>query len=730
MVLLLLLALASTWWIARKLKKNSSAGTVPTNALQMLIEFEQQAATQFWKSELMADERGRIVETLWDKINHSTNKLAEFERGFAPGELKLPVFSEGQPAPHDLRVFTAKESRKLNGPKWVDHLRNQQQEGWQLAACEVRFIQITSHTTGTFYVSAHLVNERTETRAILEGNVDITFAGSEFPFRSVDASRLELRLRPGPPAFSEMFYAEIPPHEGSFFIDPLIVWDSNGDRQLEVILAAANVILRREASGRWTPDKFIETDLGLIFGGILGDFIGDGTTDFLAATFEGAVLYEGTKDGRFSQTPRPVWIAQPRLKYAQCFTAGDVDADGDLDLFIGQYKLPYIQGQMPFPYFDANDGYPSFLLLNDGQGNFSDITPASGLSARRGRRVYSSSLVDLDSDRDLDLVLVSDFAGLDAFENDGSGKFTDATKKWFDETRGFGMAHSFADFNADGRLDVLMIGMNSPTADRLASAGLKRDYDMPDHGMREAVTFGNRLFFGTADGKFRQNSIGAQVARTGWSWGSAAGDLDNDGFPDLYIANGHATGESVHDYESEFWRHDIYVGKSQENWLADSYFRQKFARRGGSGHSYGGYERNRLFLNAGGTNFIEVAHLFGVAMEQDSRNTAFQDLDSDGRLDLIVTTFEAYPRTRQTIRFFRNNLPVANQAVTVRLANDKQTGSAGKLLGSRTNAFAIVSGESYRTQLPLEIRVGVGAEKIPPQPVAETNLFQIRSASK
>jgi hypothetical protein len=244
--------------------------------------------------------------------------------------------------------------------------------------------------------------------------------------------------------------------------------------------------------------------------------------------------------------------------------------------------------------------------------------------------------------------------------------------------------------------------------------------------MREAVTFGNRLFYGTSDGKFRQNTVGAEVARTGWSWGSAAGDLDNDGFPDLYIANGHATGESVHDYESEFWLHDIYVGKSQENWLADSYFRQKFARRGSSGHSYGGYERNRLYLNERGTNFIEAAHLFGVAMEQDSRNTAAVDLDGDAKLDLIVTTFEAYPRTRQTIRFFRNNLPTTNRAVTVRLTDDKRTGATGNLGAIRTNAFAIVSGESYRTQLPPTVQIGMGESPSgKPQLADRTNIFQI-----
>ena len=61
-------------------------------------------------------------------------------------------------------------------------------------------------------------------------------------------------------------------------------------------------------------------------------------------------------------------------------TAGDVDFDGDIDLFIGQWKQPYMDGSMPTPYYNANDGYPDALLINDGDGNFTDNTENSGLA--------------------------------------------------------------------------------------------------------------------------------------------------------------------------------------------------------------------------------------------------------------------------------------------------------------------------------------------------------------
>jgi len=712
-------------WLVRKQNSRSST-SAPTNALQILSAFEEQSAAKYWQPELDAQRRLRTVTALWDAINHSTNKLATALANFSPRELILPVYNSATELPHNIRLFAPLNTTSQPSPysELLAFIND-----WMLDECEFRF---TAINPDIFYVSLHLYHPTLSKRAILEGNVSVQFSTSNTLDR-VDASRLELRTRAGPAAFAEMFHAQVPPPPGSYLIDPLIVWDLDSDSQLEVLLPGANVVIRRTPEGAFTPDRLITHEPGPILTAIVGDFTGNGTTDLVTANFDGLQLFEGA-GGQFSNSSRRVWTATPRLRYPQALTAGDMDRDGDLDLFLAQYKVPFQNGQMPFPYFDANDGYPNFLLANDGTGNFTDITARAGLAAKRARRAYSASFVDLDSDSDLDLVLTSDFAGLDAFENNGARgdnlKFTDATKKWFPETAALGMGHSFADFDRDGLLDLILIGMNSPTADRLRSANLSRPYDVPDAGRRDALTFGNRLYFGSRENfqlQFVHRPVSAQVARTGWSWGSATADIDNDGFPELYIANGHASRASTHDYESEFWLHDIYVGQSQENSFAETYFRQKLTRARAANHSYGGHERNRLYLNQRGTNFVEVAHLFGLALPEDCRNAAAADLDRDGRLDLVVTTFEEYPEVRQTVRFYRNKLESVGHHVTIAPANSLHTGATAALISTsnntaQTNAFTIVSGESYRTQLSPNLHLGVGPAT---DPRLSTNTFTL-----
>jgi enediyne biosynthesis protein E4 len=534
--------------------------------------------------------------------------------------------------------------------------------------------------------------------------------------RRIDASGLTLRMRRGPPLFEKCREEQVRPPEHAHSVDPLLVYDLDGDGRSEVILAGKNLVYRWRPEGGYRAAALCDHAPGVLTTALVADFEGDGRADFLCATLKGLVLYSGSADGRFDGPGRLVWPAPTDWKYPMVLSAGDVDGDGDLDLFVGQYKVPYEDGVMPTPYYDANDGDPDYLLANDGRGEFSDVTVAAGLGAKQGRRTYSGSLVDMDDDGDLDLVVISDFAGVDLYRNDGHGRFTDVTDVWVDDPRAFGMSHALADFDRDGRLDLLMLGMTSPTVDRLEHLGLWPADVEEDRPMRARMMHGNRLYLSRPDGGYVRNRLSESVARSGWSWGCGAADFDNDGWVDLFVANGLESRASVRDYESEYWLHDRYVGSSEPDAAVYYYFRGKFGRTRGRGQSYGGYERNRLYWNLAARRFIEMGHLAGVGSQQDSRNVVATDLDGDGRVDLVVTGFGAWPDPTHRVWLYENRWPEAGHWIGFRF----REGGPGRspigvrvrlAVGGETVQRQIVSGDSYRSQHPLVVHFGLGARQ-------------------
>ena len=408
----------------------------------------------------------------------------------------------------------------------------------------------------------------------------------------------------------------------------------------------------------YESEQFCSTPRMQVWNGLFADMDGDGVTDFLYVESDGVFLLKGLPKGRFETPPRALTNKQEDFFGARAITCGDIDNDGDLDVFVGQYKMPYTGGSMPTPYYDARDGYPSHLYLNDGTGNLRDATVEAGLArSKRFRRVYSASFVDLNADGALDLVVTSDFAGVDIYRNDGHGHFTDVTSPWLDESHLFGMGHTFGDFNNDGRLDFYVTGMTSATAERLEYLRLNRPSSKLDGTMRARMIYGSRLYLGKENGGFEENRNSLITARTGWSWGASAADFDNDGWLDIYVVNGMESMAKVHDYDGQFWLHDVFVGDSRESEAEGLYFKIKMIARRQASESYGGFEKNRLLLNQDGKHFANVAHLLGVALEADCPNLVAVDLEGNGKIDLAMISQQAFPEAKFQLRLFRNEIP-------------------------------------------------------------------------
>jgi hypothetical protein len=702
-----------------------AGGLVDEQVMQQVTAIEarhRQWDATVWADEMTARQYGEVAIQIWDKLRAGADPF-QLLGGMPFREIQL---GQAQPAEEwesgIRRVLLAKGGPSWSMEQFGQALDRWKTAGWLLEQSEWRHRRFDPHADGgptsVFWMSLHLVNSTLAKRGILRGDIGVKWQPTELtpetlakPDR-IDLAGLEWLERTGAPAFNPASRQDIAPNNGNIFIDPLILYDLNDDGMVEVIMGCKNRIYRNHGEGRFKAEPLCPEFNEIVFNVTLEDLSGDGVVDVVACGHDGIYLIEGQPDGTFHGEVRFAWRAPEKVLDPMVMSTGDIDADGDADLWLSQYKLPYVKGQMPTPIYDANDGFPGYLLLNDGTGQLIDSTDDAGLAAKRHRRSYSASFADIDDDRDLDLVVVSDFAGVDLHLNDGSGKFTDATDRLVENHYGFGMAHTFADYDADGRMDLLMIGMNSWTAERLLSMKLEPPTHRHYTERLGDLTFGNRLYFG--DGKkITQRPMGDHVANTGWSWGATSFDADNDGDTDLFIANGHKSRDSVKDYERQFWCHDIYHASSESNPAMEIYIQGMSSRLYGAGYSYGGYEKNRLLINRENKSLVDVAFLMNASHEIDSRNVVSGDIDGDGRLDLFFTHFSVWPEVSQGLFMARNLWPSDNRWIGFRLARSAGCPSLNGTkvhlrAGGRDQWRYIVNGDSYRSQHAPIAHFGLG----------------------
>ena len=328
---------------------------------------------------------------------------------------------------------------------------------------------------------------------------------------------------------------------------------------------------------------------------------------------------------------------------------GDYDGDGDPDLYLGNAAGPRT-ARGDWSASPASNR----LYRNEGDGTFSDVTVEAGVAVRE--LGMAAVWGDPDADRDLDL-LVTNYGSILFFRNDGNGAFTEVSREVGLRREGCWSGASWADHDRDGDLDVYICGYVQYTFDPEDRNITTSQYVSVIPASLNPSTYHpheNVLFANNGDGTFSDVTERAGVAnRKGRSLGAAWCDFDEDGWPDLYVAN------DISDNVLYYNRGDgTFQDLSHAAWVADY--------RGAMGIAVADFDsdqdldmfishwiaqENALYLNmlrdfeersmssSTPLNFVDDADRLGlgqIALDYVGWGSFFIDFDNDGRVDLFV----------------------------------------------------------------------------------------------
>ncbi len=344
-------------------------------------------------------------------------------------------------------------------------------------------------------------------------------------------------------------------HQGNHGIS---IGDANGDGMEDLFICQPaglpNLLYLRQEDGTLS-DATSAAGLNWLDGSrsaLFADFDNDGDQDMAIGLEYSLGIFENQGKGKFSLTTTVEMKSWP-----QSIATADFDNDGDLDLFVCGYSPrgetePGDIFSNPVPYHDANNGAQNFMLENNGKLIFNDITKAIGMDVNNRRFSFAATWEDYDNDGDQDLYVANDFGRNNLYRNDlsedNSRKFTDVTAEAGVEDISAGMSVSWGDYNRDGWVDIYVSNMFSAAGNRITyQRQFKPNTDNRSRENLQRHARGNTLFENTGNGTFKDVSIEAGVTMGRWAWGSGFADINNDGWQDLYVANGFFTAQETED---------------------------------------------------------------------------------------------------------------------------------------------------------------------------------------
>jgi hypothetical protein len=393
-------------------------------------------------------------------------------------------------------------------------------------------------------------------------------------------------------------------------------------------MGSKNALYRNLHNGEFedVSDKMQLADVnrkgtGVSMGAVWSDYDNDGFKDLLLYKWGKPELFKNIEGKRFERVTEgsglPSWV---NANSAIWF---DFNNDGLTDIFIGGYYKEAFHLDslnttriMPESFRYANNGGRNFLLKNTGNGKFEDVTDQYGLTSTKW--TLAAAAADFNGDGYPELYIANDYNVDEFYLNKNGQKFEEKGREaGVGHIPKSGMNASFGDIANDGNIGVYTTNI---TEKGILIQG--NNYWQP----KVQPSAGHPSFVDLAQISGIENA--------GWSYGAQFGDLNNDGFMDLYVANGFISAKENtsywYDYSKVTGGNSSIIGDAK-NWPDME------------GKSQSGYEQDKIWLNNSNGLFEDVSDRICPKATYDGRAVAIADLWNRGVLDVIVANQSNIP---------------------------------------------------------------------------------------